>query len=93
MVGIIYPPPSLLVRLGLTDQPKYGEGRFLPLLPQYLRPWILRGVERQSFGLKRYICLPKVMAHGISQEKLDEIGLEPEQVNGKEFLAPVYRIT
>ena len=33
------------------------------------------------------------MAHGISQEKLDEIGLEPEQVNGKEFLAPVYNIT
>ena len=33
------------------------------------------------------------MAHGISQEKLDEIGLEPEQVNGKEFLAPVYRNT
>ena len=33
------------------------------------------------------------MAHGISQEKLDEIGLEPEQVNGKVFLAPVYRNT
>ena len=33
------------------------------------------------------------MAHGISQEKLDEIGLEPEQVNGKEFLAPVHKIT
>jgi len=31
--------------------------------------------------LRRCICFPEIMAHGISQEKLDDIGLEPEQVN------------
>ena len=63
------------------------------MLSQYLRPWILRGVERQSFGLKRYICLPKVMAHGLSQENLDEIGLEPEQVNGKHYCQVAYGVS
>ena len=35
-------------------------------------------LESQSFS-----NLSPVMAHGISPEKLAEIGLEPEQVNGK----------
>ena len=65
----------------------------MPPTPQFLRPWILRGVERQSFGLKRYICLPKVMAHGLSQENLDEIGLEPEQVNGKYYCQVDYGVS
>ena len=44
---------------------------------QVFRPLVLK---KNRFTTSKYKV---IMAHGISQEKLDEIGLEPEQVNGR----------